>query len=33
VNFALDCKLQKATYYKGSMFIRKVRKQSSTKVA
>ena len=26
VNFALDCKLLKATHYNGSMFIHKVRK-------
>ena len=26
VNFALDCKLQKATHYNGSMFIHKVQK-------
>ena len=26
VNFALDCKLQKATHYNGSMLIHKVQK-------
>ena len=33
VNFAQDYKLLKATHYNGSMFIHKVKKQSSTKVA
>ena len=26
VNFALDCKLLKATHYNGSMFVQKVQK-------
>ena len=33
VNFVVDYKLLKATHYNGSMFIHKVEKQSSTKVA